>query len=692
MKPALYVRICSEVNMKLLVKAVVVAGFLAFALNPAGFAAAELTVEDMLFLDMDTDIVTKTKLKISESPAIVTVVTAQDIKEMGARQLNDVFSTLPGMYFSIPCSDIYAIAPTIYLRGIHSNQIAHPMVKLLINGTPITDALQDGWGALNIYGSAILPLIERIEIIRGPGSVTYGGSAISGVINIVTKKGAGNEAGLSAGSTNLQRGYAKITGEHGNIKINAMASTGNSYLTDSVVGSRALGTLLQSEKQRNYDFISRDYLLDLSLNGFLWQNIFLDEIGNAPFTNAYMLADNKYPNTIIKKSFISSVSKSFSTVIGALTSKIFYRKVIYGFDTKITAPNIPSPLWTEGMAGIAEHTSDAFSGQTELLYNGIENQEILAGCEILYEDMPDALTTWNLSDPNVFTQAVYMGAKLRKQYSLYTQDTLYSNNRKLSLNLGLRYDNYSDIVNGSAYSPRVAVVYKLLEDYVLKAMYGTAFRPPSFMETSVTNHPTIKNDPNIGSEVVKSFELALDCSPMSKTNLRINYYNNVVNDLIARVQSDEPSKSWNTNVGNQKSWGLESELKFMIDKRSYIFANAGYLGDSSDTDTGIKTPFVPEILFNSGVNYAFTDNLSAMLRGFYRSELKQGSGDIRGNIAPFWLYTTTVNYNIYSHNVYVSVYNLLDQAWYDVSLSSNMLIDHIPGYGRRFDVGYRYYF
>ena len=657
-------------------------------------AEEQLTLEEIMSLDLESNIATKTKLRISESPAIVTVVTAEEIKAMGARNISDVINTLPGMYFSLPGSGILGVMWADYMRGIYANQTLHPMIILMINGNNINDAAEDSWGALNAYGSAFLNFVERIEIIRGPGSVIYGGGAIAGVINIVTKKGPANEAVLTWGTNGLKRGFVKVTKSSGDSKINLMASLGDSYISDGSVATRATGTLERSENRSLYDFVSRQVVLDLSHKGFQLQNIFLWERMSSPITMLHMIADKDLQTRIEPFIILSSLKKSFLLENASLNSKIFYRKVAYSFPLlPLTPPNIPSPLWTAGIYGNAEFGTDAYSGQVEYMYIGMENQDIMLGYETSYEHAADALISYNPVDPNVFTSYVYVSSKKRNVNSLYAQDTLYNNSRDLSLNLGLRYDNYSDFINGTALSPRVAVVYKTAEDYVFKAIYGTAFRPPSFAETNVSpDYPAIKNDPDIRPETMKTFELALDCSPLARTNLRLNYYNNVVNDLIASVTSDDPTKTWNTNVSNQKSWGLESEVKYLLDTKSYVFANASYLGESKDIDTGLPAEFVPELLLNAGVNYAFTKNISAMTKGFYRSTLKQGYGDTRGDIDPVLLFSTSVNLTVKSYDVFVNIYNMFDQEWKDPSISSNNLIEPLQGYGRRFDVGLRYMF
>ena len=114
--------------------------------------------------------------RVSEAPAIVSVVTAETIKKMGAKSLIEVLNTLPGFTMLR-----YVNAQRLpVVRGIASKD----GVLVLFDGITVNDAFE---GTFNFY-ERDLSDVERIEIIRGPGSALYGGYALVSVINIITKK------------------------------------------------------------------------------------------------------------------------------------------------------------------------------------------------------------------------------------------------------------------------------------------------------------------------------------------------------------------------------------------------------------------------------------------------------------------------------------------------------------------------
>ena len=141
-------------------------------------------------------IATGKKQPISKAPAVTTVITAADIKAIGATDLDEVLETVPGLHVArsnIGYNPIYSI------RGIYSG--FNPQVLVLINSIPITNLFQ---GDRNqIWGGMPIEAIERIEVIRGPGSAVYGADAFAGVINIITKTAQdinGTEIGARRGS------------------------------------------------------------------------------------------------------------------------------------------------------------------------------------------------------------------------------------------------------------------------------------------------------------------------------------------------------------------------------------------------------------------------------------------------------------------------------------------------------------
>jgi outer membrane receptor protein involved in Fe transport len=128
--------------------------------------------------------VTKSATRISEAPAIVSIVTQEQITEYGYQSVAEVLKHVPGFYIL----DDH-ILPNVAVRGISGGLFAESsIIKLMIDG----HAINYRWTSGNWLGPELIPMsaIERIEIIRGPASALYGADAFLGVVNVITKKGA----------------------------------------------------------------------------------------------------------------------------------------------------------------------------------------------------------------------------------------------------------------------------------------------------------------------------------------------------------------------------------------------------------------------------------------------------------------------------------------------------------------------
>jgi len=117
----------------------------------------------------------------AEAPASVTIITSDDIRNHGYRDLQEVLETVRGFYVSNDRN-----YPYLGVRGFSRPTDYNNRVLLLIDGNTMNEQV---WGGTPI-GSDLpinLDAVERIEVVRGPGSVLYGTSAMFGIINIVTK-------------------------------------------------------------------------------------------------------------------------------------------------------------------------------------------------------------------------------------------------------------------------------------------------------------------------------------------------------------------------------------------------------------------------------------------------------------------------------------------------------------------------
>ena len=126
---------------------------------------------------------TRTAMRASQSPAVVTVVTAEEIQTRGLADLAAILRTVPGFY------DVHDLTThNLGVRGINGGlRAAGNVIKVMIDGVAVDFRPTTG----NFFGPELIPVeaIARVEIIRGPASALYGANAFLGVVNIITKTG-----------------------------------------------------------------------------------------------------------------------------------------------------------------------------------------------------------------------------------------------------------------------------------------------------------------------------------------------------------------------------------------------------------------------------------------------------------------------------------------------------------------------
>lgn len=148
------------------------------------------------------------------TPAAVTVITAEDIRRSGHRNVAEALRLVPGMYVA----RLNAASWVVGSRGLTGSVLTSTRYLVLIDGRLVYDPLLSS----TFWDTADVPLadIDRIEVVRGPGATLWGVNAMNGVINIITKRAADTQGALlqaGAGSTGDGDAYLRYggTGEAG---------------------------------------------------------------------------------------------------------------------------------------------------------------------------------------------------------------------------------------------------------------------------------------------------------------------------------------------------------------------------------------------------------------------------------------------------------------------------------------------
>src|SRR5690554_1593115 len=179
-------------------------------------------------MNIEVSVSSKSSMNIRETPGIVSVITQEDIENSGARDMVDLIQRyVPGFDFGVEVEGLIGLT----VRGIWSFA---GKVLLLIDGVEANE---------NMFGQAMFgnhyPLsnVERVEIIRGPGSVVYGGYASMGVINIITKN-----ADTTGGYVNYLGSHTGKSFNHNNLSLGGRVVKNElklSYFADHAAGTRS---------------------------------------------------------------------------------------------------------------------------------------------------------------------------------------------------------------------------------------------------------------------------------------------------------------------------------------------------------------------------------------------------------------------------------------------------------------------
>ncbi len=206
-----------------------------------------------------------------ESPSAITVITAEDIRLSGASSIPEVLALAPGM-------DVMALTAgqaDVSIRGF--NRRLSNKVLVLVDGRSIY---------LDFIGSVVwesvpvtLEEIERIEIIRGPGSAIYGANAFAGVVNIITK-GPGDPATdsqitLSAGTIGTTRGAGVVSGRQRNLgyRASAQVSQKGRWAQEVDLAQRSDMSSDIPDQFTSVDVISGNVQLDWRLGGTSYASV-----------------------------------------------------------------------------------------------------------------------------------------------------------------------------------------------------------------------------------------------------------------------------------------------------------------------------------------------------------------------------------------------------------------------------------
>lgn len=616
---------------------------------------------------------TRHTTSLRKAPAIATVITADEIRNMGARNLLDVLKTVPGFGISINEFGINMIE----VRGIRNG--ANDKILFMIDGHSMQK---------NIFGSALymltstLPVenIKQVEVVRGPGSALYGHSAFMATVNVITRDADdinGLEIKGSGGSFDTYKG--NLVGAFVNDNLAASGSfdyyrTGGPKL---VVESDALSGTPWSMTPGHSDLRVRQTaaFLKILYGDFSFRGHYLNSKKGSNIGFGYALTDaelgviESYWNEL---AYQLRLSDTLSTQI-----KISYD--YYHQDPYMKL--FPSGFlgsFPQGMIGKAIASDGTFGGEIEVDWAPVERNHVIAGAS--YEDMHQyGVKNMANFDPMTYAHigsvqevANWNKNETRQIWAFYLQDE-WQMQERLNLTLGVRYDRYSDF--GDTLNPRAGLVWNLLDKVDFKLLYGHAFRAPSFQQMYNINNPISVGNPDLQAERVKTGEAGVTYRFSRALNVDINYFHSVIDKLLGR---EGAGPAHFANIGKWTTRGVE--LGLGGNAFTVLQWNATYTWqDPRDDITGDRLPYVPSHRVTASLNYALTRYLNLHGDLIWTGSRPRAQGETRPEMPAY----TTVDLAVTAWELFktmevqLAVHNLFDERYYDPDTSGEA--NKVPG-------------
>ncbi|MEE9425892.1 MAG: TonB-dependent receptor [Methylococcales bacterium] len=651
----------------------------------------------------------------SRAAAVATVITADKIKSMGATQLHQILETVPGLHVSI---DPQSYDYTYSMRGISNSSGSQAL--LLINGTRLSTPF---------LGSRVngfqMPVehIQRIEVIRGPGSAVYGADAFAGVINIITKRADdldGTNIGGRVGNWDTQSGWAQhgenwggwdvaasFQYQHTNgdddrkVKKDAQAGVDQALGTNA---SRAPGTYNSRFQSWTAQLgLQRKYI---DLNVYAWKSYdkgtgagiatALDPDGSINSEN--YLADLRFSSEDwfddfqldAHLSYLYSNFQSFLKVFPDNTTLPIGNDGNINFVAPRGVVNFPN-----GVIGAPDRKEQVPSIELTGIYDGFNKHKIRVSSGYRYETIKTSESknfgpgiidgtqpvvngeTTNVSG----TPFVYLKTTDRSVWSFSLQDE-WSITDDWLLTLGGRYDYYSDF--GHTLNPRVGLSWTVNDQLTTKLLYGRAFRAPSFAEQGNINNPVILGNPDLDPETIDTVELAFNYVPMSSLRTGLNVYWYHISDLIQPVPDPGATTQTLQNASDQQGYGLELEWDWQIIDQLGVNGNYAWQ-HSKNKQTNKRVAGVPQHQIYFALNWNFLPHWLLQNQVTWVGKRSRAARDIRSELDDYALVDLTLQRkNVFKHlDVSASVRNVFNNR--DAREPAGMtLIDDIPLNGRSF--------
>ena len=578
----------------------------------------------------------KTPVPVLEVPQSVSIVTDEDIRKQGFREISDIVRYIPG----VNTSQGEGHRDAVVFRGVRST----------------ADFYMDGVRDDVQYFRSLYNL-EQVEVLRGPNALLFGRGGTGGIINRVTKKAViGEEFGSvdvgtdTFGSLDLAYDYNVSSTDDSAFRINihtdSLANHRDFYDGERVGINPTMKFVMSDDTtlDLSYEYIDHERFIDRgvpTINGAPDESL-IDIVFGTPEINTTTVEATIFRGTL--SHVFSDTRKGNLTVHKSSFEKMYQNLYASGYDgTLVTMDGYRDPT---------ERDKLIISGNLVNEINvGSVKHTILVGAELIdtennnlrydtfWSTTSDDNEVFDISRPMDFTvnadgiaTSVDFTTSLKsktssdiKVTSLYIQDQIdLTDNIKLMI--GGRHDSFditvADIKNMSSesrkdteFSPRAGLVFKPNEEMSLYWSFSQSFLPRSGEQYKALSATSARLDP----DVFESNEVGLKYDISPRLNLTLSYFNSEQ----TRAERDNDTGE-NSEVRGLTVDGLEVQLKGQLTDRLDVMV--GYSSLDGETSSGGEPREIPDHTFSLYAKYQVNDKY-----GWAFGMTRQGESKIKDN-------------------------------------------------------------
>jgi iron complex outermembrane receptor protein len=506
--------------------------------------------EDELLFGEIPSVFTASKFeqKVTEAPARTSVVTRDEIQRYGYRFLSEILQSLPGFYLHNDRSYM-----RLGVRGFNIPGDYNSRILLLVDGHRQNELLSDSMDIDDLFILDV-DLIERVEVVRGPGSSLYGSNAFFAVINVITRDGRGLEGGEIAGSVGSYDTY------QGRLSLGNRLGNGVEYLIsgtyhESDGNSRVYALEFDDPATNNGYYENNDgrqfqqLFGEVSFGDFSLQSAYIDREKRVP-TGAFETVYND-PNTFTwdQRAYANVKYQTQLENASELMARIHYDWYQYTGDYPYDYADPGDP--PDYVIFKDEGETDWWGAEAQWSGQLFEQHRFTMGGE--YRDaLKQAQKGYDVYDTYLDIDTAYY------TWGLYAQGDFRLHD-DLMLSAGVRTDYLES--SGRSTNPRLALIWSASQRTTLKAIYGTAFRAPSAYELYYNDGDVFqKQAVDLQPEEIETYELILEQQLTRALRGIASVYRNKIENLIAAEIDPADGLAVFDNRGEAEVRGAELEL------------------------------------------------------------------------------------------------------------------------------------